>query len=889
MVNQKDKPKSTDKIANALRGTQPKPETVESAVASIRTTDPSSQAGEQNTATVAQDTAQNQAPGKAQDATASSTPAADSPSSLSPEQPESLLPATQYTLPVVPIREGVLFPYTETVLTFGRPLSLRALAQANKSRNLVVLLTQKNARVTDPKPGELYQFGTLAVVERTLKTDDSLNTLVRGIGRVRVMAFTQEKPYYQASVMKIEDEVWRDDELTALVSQAQKLFRQTIQLGKPVEFLNFMRLLSGVSEGELADQIASSLTIKTEEKQEILETVDVTARLKLIIGHLTKELKIMEIEKDVVHKTQEKFDKHMRESVLRERLRTIQKELGELDEEEELALEYEKRLKKVAFPAEVRVQVKKELKRLKQMSVNNPETGYVKAWLDTMFDLPWQIYSDTNFDLKSASKTLDESHYGLEKVKDRILEFIAVLKLKQLQKGKDRQMPTILCFVGPPGVGKTSIGRSIAEALGRKFTKISLGGVRDEAEIRGHRRTYVGALPGRIIKGILQAKSSNPVFMLDEIDKLGNDFRGDPSSALLEVLDPEQNQNFEDHYLDVPYDLSQVLFITTANTLSTIPDALRDRLEIIRYSGYTAEEKLHITKDHLLQKVAQTNGLSAKTVIVPTKVISEVIQSYTREAGVRDLERQLQTIMRKIARRLVDSSKKLTKIKPTRVNKQSLLKYLGQPKYDVTLAEESSQVGLATGLAWTSVGGDVLFIEVALSPGKGQVKLTGKLGEVMRESAQAAFTYIRANAAALGIEDKRIANTDVHVHVPEGAVPKDGPSAGITIATALVSAFTQIPVRKDIAMTGEVTLRGRVLPIGGLKEKAIAGQAAGCTTIIFPKKNVRDLEEVPASVKATIKFVPVESVLQVLELALEKPLPKLQPKPTKRATKQSQS
>lgn len=778
----------------------------------------------------------------------------------------SRLPVNQFSLPVIPIREGVLFPHTESVLTFGRQLSLNGIAEASKSsRNLVVLLSQKNPKISQPNPSDLYDIGTLAIIERTLKSEDSVSALVRGIGRVKVTQFLSTKPFITAQVVKLTDELEHDDELFALSAHLQKIFRQTIQLGKPVEFLNFMKLLSGVSEGELADQVASTLSVKTEDKQAILAALDVKDRLKLVIGHLAHEIKVMEIEKDVVHKTQEQFDKHMREGVLRERLRTIQKELGEIDDEAEAAEEYDAKLRKAKLPTEVKERVKKELKRLKQMSSANPESGYIRSWLDLVFELPWNIRSESTVDLKKASQALDKHHYGLAEVKDRVLEYLAVMQLKQRQakNAKDARIPTILCFAGPPGVGKTSIGQAIADALGRKFTKISLGGVRDEADIRGHRRTYVGAMHGRILKGILQAKSINPVFILDEVDKLGSDFHGDPSAALLEVLDPAQNHAFEDHYLDLPFDLSEVIFITTANNLSTIPSALRDRLEIIEYTGYTQEEKFQIAKRHLLKKVLKANGLETMAITVPDKLIETVIERYTREAGVRDLERKLNTVLRKTARQLLEKQKTSFTLTTSAVKE-----FLGPEEHDPTLTEKKDQVGLATGLAWTSVGGDVLFIEVTPTEGKGHVQLTGRLGEVMKESAQAALTYVKSNAKKLGIDPKFLEKHDTHIHIPEGAVPKDGPSAGVTMATAIVSAYTGKKINRLVAMTGEVTLRGRVLRIGGLKEKAIAAHRAGSTTVLIPKDNARDLVKIPASVKKAITFIPVETMAQVLKYAI---------------------
>jgi ATP-dependent Lon protease len=792
------------------------------------------------------------------------------------------LPANQFVLPVVPVREGVLFPSTESVLSFGRTASVKAIQESLKQQKMIVLVAQRKASVNDPGPADLYTVGTLAVVERTLNSDNQVNALVRGVGRVQVIRYLKTEPTLLAQVIKLEDISHRDDEQRALSSHLQKEFRKAIHMGKPVEFLNFMKLVSGVTDGELVDQIASTLNAKTKEKQTLLETVDVKERLKLVIEQLSREMKVLEIEKDVVHKTQAKFDKSMRENVLRERLRTIQKELGELDEDEEVISDYEQKLKKIAFPKEIKERVQKEVKRLKQLSINNPEAGYIRTWIDTVFELPWGKKSTDNTDIQKAARVLDANHFGLKEVKERILEYIAVMQLSKKQDEKAKKaskdksrLPTILCFVGPPGVGKTSIGKSIAESLGREFAKVSLGGVRDEAEIRGHRRTYVGAMPGRIIAGLKQAKTSNPVFMLDEVDKIGLDFRGDPSAALLEALDPEQNHAFEDHYLDLPFDLSDVVFITTANTLDTIPSALRDRLEIIRYAGYTQEEKFRIAKDHLWNKALESNFLKPEQITMPDDMIEFIIERYTKEAGVRTLERTLHKVMRKVAKELVEEESSTNTKKPEKkgkvhVDKTHVKEYLGPEDFDVTLAEEDDSVGLATGLAWTSVGGDVLFIEVALTPGKGGIKLTGTLGDVMKESAQAALTYVKANAKKFGIPDTKLAKTDIHVHIPEGAVPKDGPSAGITMTTAIVSALTGKAIRREVAMTGEVTLRGRVLRIGGLKEKSIAAHRAGCTTIIIPADNERDLIEIPDSVKADIKFIPVKHMDDVLKIALKK-------------------
>lgn len=772
-------------------------------------------------------------------------------------------------LDAIPIREGLLFPSTESVLSFGRQLSLNAIKNLGSSKKTVVLVTQKDPQVNLPEAKDLYQVGTLAVIEKKLETDDTINALVKGIGRVKIIRYVSTSPKLVVEVEKLPEIEENPEENKVLVTHLQKEFRKAVHMGKPVEFLSFMKLMGGVTNGELVDQIASTLNIKTEEKQALLETTDVTQRLKLVVAHLNHEIKVLEIEKDVVHKTQEKFDKHMRENILRERLKTIQKELGDIDDEDEAAEGYQQRLKKIKFDTDLKKKIKKEIKRLRMMSQNNPESGYVRSWLDTVFELPWNKFSKALLDIEKAEEILNKNHFGLEEVKNRILEYIAVLSLKQKNaKKEDQSLPTILCFVGPPGVGKTSIGKSIAEALGRKFIKVSLGGVKDESEIRGHRRTYVGAMPGKIINGMKQAKTMNPVFMLDEIDKIGSDYKGDPSAALLEALDPEQNHAFEDHYLDMPFDLSQVIFITTANTLDTIPPALKDRLEIIRYSGYTWEEKFHIAKDYLFEKVLRANGLSKKQVSISDDALKTIIHRYTREAGVRTLERTLSSIMRKSAKEIISHSKK----KSVQVDPKVVREYLGPEKFDVENKEENDIVGQATGLAWTSVGGEILFIEVALTPGKGNIKLTGKLGDVMKESAQAAYTYVKANYKSLGIPLKKLKETDIHVHVPEGAVPKDGPSAGVTMTTAIVSAFTNIPVNKDVAMTGEVTLRGRVLRIGGLKEKSIAAHMAGSKIVVIPQENERDIEKIPDIVKKDIKFIPVSDVSAVLQQALTKKL-----------------
>lgn len=797
------------------------------------------------------------------------------------EQIKKNLPTDSFTVPVIPLRKDILFPNTELVLSFGREVSVSAMKAALKENKMVVLVTQKKPSIENPKPEDLYQVGVLAIVERTLKSDDSFSALMRGIARVKITNYLEFKPHLKAQVVKLKEITKNDREEIALTSHLKRTFQKIVQMGKPVEFLNFIKLMSSNDASDMTDQIASALNLKTARRQELLENLDVKDRLKTIIKYLNHELNVLEIEKDVAHKTQEKFNKHMRESVLRERMNTIKKELGEYEESEDIAENFQEKIKSAGFPKRVAAKVKKEINRLSSMSPNNPESGYIRSWLETMFDIPWKKSTSKKIDLKSAKKILDKNHFGLKDVKERVLEYIAVLQLKKqnskAKRGKkqskqEANLPTILCFVGPPGVGKTSISRAIAESLGRQFTKISLGGIRDEAQIRGHRRTYVGAMPGQIIKGIISAKSNNPVFVLDEIDKIVQDFHGDPSSALLEVLDPEQNKEFEDHYLDEPFDLSKVIFITTANTLDTIPPALRDRLEIISYPGYTFDEKFNIAKKHLLKKVLTANGLTKDMIEITDEAIEKIIQRYTKEAGVRELERKLGKICRKLAKKIIEekTTKKSKKKNVIKITAKEVKKLLGPEEYDLTLAEEADQVGVATGLAWTSVGGDILFIEVALTPGTGKIRMTGKLGDVMKESAQTALTFVKAHAKDLKIDEKSFEKTDVHIHVPEGAVPKDGPSAGITLATAIASAFTERPVKRHLAMTGEITLRGRVLRIGGLKEKVIAAHLAGVKQIIIPKDNERNLEDIPKPIKKDIEFILASKAEEVLKLALGK-------------------
>ena len=791
-----------------------------------------------------------------------------------------LAPTKEQQLPIIPIRDGVVFPGTEVVLTFGRERSVSAIEAASTFNRQVVLVMQKNPNVNSPTPGDLYTIGTKAQIERMFKHDGEINALVRGLARVEVVSFDTFEPFFLGKIVEIADTGENSDQVKALINHIVTELRKAVNLGKAVDFLIFMNIMSSPPPGELANQVANILDIKPLDKQNLLEIKDVKARLEKVDMLLAHEVKILELERKISSKTQERFDKNVRESVLRERLKTIEKELGEDDNKE--IKELAGKIIAAKMPTEVAEKAQKELKRLAQMSQYNPEASYVRTYLDTLLDLPWSIESSNNVDIKRAEKILDEEHFGLKKMKERIIEFLAVMKLKttleeknaKSKKAKEEKankkatVPTILCFVGPPGVGKTSLGRSIANALGRKFVKISLGGIRDEAEIRGHRRTYVGALPGRIIQGIKQAGTKNPVFMMDEIDKVGTDFRGDPSAALLEALDPEQNHAFSDHYLEVSFDLSDVFFVTTCNVLDTIPPALRDRLEIIHFPGYTEDEKFNIAKNYLIKKQIGNNGLELEQVKVNDEGLHEIIRKYTREAGVRSLEREISTVFRKIAKEVAEGKKGITIVKAS-----DLQKYLGPAKFSSYLAEKKDEIGMSTGLAWTEAGGDILFIEVALMPGKGQLILTGQLGDVMKESGHAAMSYVRSKWRELGLPEKFYQHIDVHVHVPEGAVPKDGPSAGIAITTALVSALTKIPVKRLVGMTGEVTLRGRALEIGGVKEKVIAAHRAGLKTILMPKNNKKDLEDIPKYVLDDLEFVFVEHLDEVLKVALTRPLP----------------
>ncbi len=770
--------------------------------------------------------------------------------------------------PIVAIRDGIVFPATENVLVFGRNKSVEAMKAAMKEDKHVVLVMQKRLEIDEPEVDDIYHIGVLAKIDKVATGEKGqINALVKGLRKVKIKEFTQKSPYFVGRVSEIHDIVNQDEEVAAIVKYISGQIKKAINLGKTIDFVFLMNILNINSTDNFSNQVAMVLDLKTSERQELLEETNLKIRLSKEVDYINKEIKVLELEQNISSKTQRKFEKNMRETFLREKMRTIEEELGDKSDNKEID-EYKKKIKLANMPKEVEEKAVKELKRLLQMSQFNPESSYIRSYLDWLVELPWSNESRENIDLKVAENILDEDHFGLKKVKERILEFLAVMKLKNMKKTVDEKVanqPSILCFVGPPGVGKTSLGRSIARALGRKFVKVSLGGIRDEAEVRGHRRTYVGALPGRMIQGIKQAGTNNPVFMLDEIDKVGRDYRGDPSSALLEALDPEQNHSFSDHYLEVPFDLSDVFFITTANILDTIPEALLDRLEVIHFAGYTEDEKFNIAKNYLIPKQKLAHHIDASKVRVTDEALRSIIRRYTREAGVRELERQIATVFRKVAREIVE---KKTNGQVQSVGKSEVQKYLGPYKYSAQMIEEHNTVGITTGLAWTHAGGDILFIEVATMPGKGGLTLTGNLGDVMKESCQAALSYIRARWGVFKLDKDFFGTSDIHVHVPEGAVPKDGPSAGTAIVTSMVSALTKIPVKRDVAMTGEITLRGRVTEIGGLKEKVIAAHRAGIKTVIIPRDNKKDLVDIPQKVQDDLKFIFVDHIDEILREAL---------------------
>ena len=760
-------------------------------------------------------------------------------------------------IPLLPIRDIVIYPYMMIPLFVGRELSINAVNEALARDRHIFLVVQKDPTEDDPDADDLYRVGTVATILRMLKLDDGrVKVLVQGLTKGALEHVIKEKPYFEVRIEKVlEPQVIElSVEIEALMRSVKEKIEQILNLKNlPPEIV--MVTDNVVEPGVLADLVASNLRLKIEESQAILEIYEPIERLNKVNDLLTRELELATMQARIQNQAKDEMSKTQREYFLREQLRQIHQELGEGDDKTEEVNEIKSQIDKAGMPPEVRKEAAKQLKRLEQMHPESSESSLVRTYLDWMVELPWSVRTDDNLDLKKAKQVLDEDHFNLEKIKERFLEYLAVNKLRKEIRGP------ILCFVGPPGVGKTSLGKSIARALGRNFVRISLGGIRDEAEIRGHRRTYVGALPGRIIQGMKQAGSSNPVFMLDELDKLGNDFRGDPSAALLEVLDPEQNHAFSDHYLNVPFDLSSVLFICTANLLDTVPPALRDRMEVINLSGYTNEEKLEIARRFLIPRQLQEAGISGDLLDVSNDAVLRIIEQYTREAGLRNLEREMASICRKVARKVADG-----RTARTRITRRNLHQYLGPPRF-LTETQEQNEIGVATGLAWTSAGGEVLHVEASLSKGRGNLTLTGQLGDVMRESAQAAVSYARAHAKHLGLEENFYQKQDIHIHVPSGSIPKDGPSAGITMGTALISALTRRPVSRNVAMTGEITLRGRVLPVGGLKEKCLAAFRSGVETVAIPFQNQKDLEDIPRPLRNKLHFILARNMNDVLAAA----------------------
>jgi ATP-dependent Lon protease len=775
-------------------------------------------------------------------------------------------------LPLLPVRDVVVYPYMILPLFVGREISINAVDYALSRDRLIFLATQKEVTDEDPAPDAIYKVGTVAMIMRMLKLPDGrVKILVQGLTKGRIANFIEEKPFYSVQIERLVEPVIPEGalEVEALIRTVKEQLGKIVGLGKPVS-PEVMLIVENMQEpGSLADLVASNIGLKVEEAQGLLEIIDPMERLRKVNDFLNKESELLNMQARIQSAAKEEMGKSQREYYLREQLRAIQQELGETDARSEEIAELRKAIDHAKMPANVEKEALKQLGRLEQMHPDAAESGMLRTYLDWMVELPWSKSSKDALELKRASEILNEDHFYLDKIKERILEFLAVRKLKKKMKGP------ILCFVGPPGVGKTSLGKSIARAMGRKFVRISLGGVRDEAEIRGHRRTYVGALPGRIIQGLKQGGTNNPVFMLDELDKIGADFRGDPSSALLEVLDPEQNHSFSDHYINLPFSLANVMFIATANQIDTVPGPLRDRMEVINLSGYTEEEKLQIAKRYLVPRQTKENGISDQLVSFSDEAIKTIISKYTREAGLRNLEREIGSVCRKIARKVAEGAEGHTS-----VTAGTLAKYLGPPKFLREEEMDHNEIGVVTGLAWTPVGGEVLFVEASTMKGKGGLTLTGQLGDVMKESVQAALSYIRARVADLHLPEDFYSTMDIHVHVPAGAIPKDGPSAGVTMTTALVSALTRIPVKKDVAMTGEITLRGKVLPIGGLKEKMLAAIRLGITTIIIPVQNKKDLEEIPKHILKKVHVVTASTIEDVLKVALES-YPPAGPEPIK--------
>jgi len=786
------------------------------------------------------------------------TPSGDAPVSES-EQGEKPQPDIPLELPVLPVRDIVVFNYMILPLFVGREKSVQAVDAALNHSRYILILTQKDEKVEEPGPDDLYRVGTVGMIMRMLKMPDGrLKVLVQGLSRAKVENFIQSDPYHVAKVEILSERETKEVTLEqeAMMRAAREESEKILSL-RGMASSDIMAVLNSVNEpGRLADLVASNLRMRVEEAQRLLECEDPIERLRLVNEQLVKEAEVAAMQAKIQNMAKEGMDKAQKDFFLREQMKAIRRELGEAGEESDELDELKNALDKAGMPKDVKKEADKQLGRLISMHPDSSEATVIRTYLDWMADLPWKKMSKDRLDIKEAKRILDEDHFDLEKVKERILEYLSVRKLNPGMKGP------ILCFVGPPGVGKTSLGRSIARALGRKFMRMSLGGMRDEAEIRGHRRTYIGAMPGRVIQSIKQAGTRNPVIMLDEVDKLGSDFRGDPSSALLEVLDPEQNFSFSDHYLNVPFDLSKVMFICTANMLDTIPPPLLDRMELIQLPGYTEQEKVKIARRFILQRQIKENGLEPDDMRISDTVLARIIRDYTREAGLRNLEREVGAVCRKLARRKAEGEQP-----PFRVTMASLDKLLGPPRFLDDERETDLPPGVAVGLAWTPVGGVILHIEAATLPGKGALQLTGKLGDVMKESAQAALTYAKSRSAELGIDPEVFEKHDIHIHVPAGATPKDGPSAGVTMVTALISLLTDTPIRNDLAMTGEITLRGRVLPVGGIKEKILAAVAAGMKRVIIPAQNVKDLRDIPRDLRGRIKVFPVKRIDEVWPLA----------------------
>ncbi|WP_144938835.1 endopeptidase La [Paenibacillus sp. 32O-W] len=766
------------------------------------------------------------------------------------------------SMPLLPLRGLLVYPSMVLHLDVGREKSVKALDKAMVDDSLILLCSQSEVNIEEPAMEDIYRIGTVSKVRQMLKLPNgTIRVLVEGMVRAEIIDYVSTSEYYEVQIKELPEQLVPDPEINALMRTLLNQFEHYIHLSKKVT-PETLAAVSDIEEpGRLADVICSHLSLKIKDKQEILETIDVRERMEKLLDILNNEREVLELERKISQRVKKQMEKTQKEYYLREQMKAIQKELGDKEGRAGEVEELRAQLAETVMPDPVKDKISKEIDRLEKMPSTSAEGGVIRNYIDWLLALPWAKQTEDDLDIEKAEQILNEDHFGLEKPKERVLEYLAVQNLVKKLKGP------ILCFVGPPGVGKTSIARSIARSLGREFVRISLGGVRDEAEIRGHRRTYVGAMPGRIIQGMKSAGTNNPVFLLDEIDKMSMDFRGDPSSALLEVLDPEQNNTFSDHYIELPFDLTNVMFVTTANAVHNIPRPLLDRMEVLYIPGYTEMEKLQIAKRYLLPKQEREHGLEPGQLTVEEEALQSVIRLYTRESGVRNMEQQLASLCRKSAKRIV--SKEAEKITVTADN---LKDFLGPPKFRFGVAEEQDQIGAATGLAWTEVGGDTLMIEVSVMPGKGKLTLTGKLGDVMKESAQAAFSYTRSRAEELQIAPDFHEKNDIHIHVPEGAIPKDGPSAGITIATSLISALTNIPVSRQVAMTGEITLRGRVLPIGGLKEKALAAHRAGITTVLMPKDNEKDIQEIPESVREDLRFIPVSHMDQVLDEALVRPV-----------------